>query len=112
MLNTTAAVSTKRVRLVGLQGRDRAYLWLFNPQAAWSHMVVEGTTPAPIHGATVEIRDLAPGTYRIQWWDTERGKIANETSGSPAAGVLRFEAPAFVRDLACKLVPAKPPAAE
>ena len=37
---SSAAVAMDRARVVGLQGRDRAYLWLFNPQAAWANVVV------------------------------------------------------------------------
>jgi hypothetical protein len=102
---TSATVSTAQARLVGLQGQDRAYLWLFNPQAAWSGVVIDRRAPTPISGATVEVKDLAPGTYTVQWWDTSQGKVLKEVRRSPAAGVLRLEVPTFDRDIACRIVP-------
>jgi hypothetical protein len=102
---TSATLSTEQVRLVGLQGPDRAYLWLFNPQAAWSSVVIEHVTPAPISGATLDIKDLAPGTYRVQWWDTSQGKTVKEERLSSSAGILRTDVPTFARDVACKIVP-------
>jgi hypothetical protein len=106
-LNETAAtVSSAEVQRVGLQGRDRAYLWLFNPQAAWSSVVIEKATPREIQGATVEIPGLAPGTYRVQWWDTRQGKTVKDEMATAPSGVLRTTAPAFARDIACKIVPA------
>lgn len=102
---TSATVSERRVHLVGLQGRDRAYLWLFNPQAAWSSVVIQKLTPTPIRGATLEVKNLAPGTYRVQWRDTREGKIVGEERPSRSAGVLRLAVPAFSRDIACRIVP-------
>ncbi len=102
---TSATLSTKGVRLVGLQGRDRAYVWLFNPLASWSSVVMQEAAPAAIAGATLDIKDLAPGTYRVQWWDTRLGKAVKEERVSPSGGVLRLAVPTFARDIACKIVP-------
>jgi len=101
----SATVSKANVRPVGLQGADRAYVWLFNPQATWWNLVVEKATPETIQGAILEIQGLTPGTYKIHWWDTHEGKVLQQTTGSPTAGVLRVEVPAFARDIACKVVP-------
>jgi len=102
---TTAAVSPDRVRLVGLQGRDRAYFWLFNPQAAWSGVVIHGRTPDEIAGATVEIKDLVPRVYRVEWWDTQAGKVVKQESVTASGGALRLQSPAFRADVACKVAP-------
>jgi hypothetical protein len=102
--DVSATVSKDNVRPVGLQGIDRAYVWLFNPQATWWNLVVEKTTPDTIQGAILAIQGLASGTYKIQWWDTQEGKALKQTTGSPTAGVLRLEIPAFTRDVACKVV--------
>ena len=102
--DASATVASGQALAIGLQGRDRAYLWLFNPQATWWNLVVEKTTPAAIQGATLEIRGLEPGTYGVQWWDTAEGKALRETTAAPAGGVLRLDVPAFSRDVACKVV--------
>lgn len=103
---TSGTVSGNRARLVGLQGRDRAYLWLFNPQASWTSAVVQHVTPEPIGKATLEVKDLAPGTYRVLWWDTDQGKSVKEERLTPSVGVVRLAVPTFAKDLACKIVPA------
>jgi len=100
-----ATVSDGQVRLVGLQGRQRAYLWLFNPQAAWASVVIQKAAPTAIKGATVEIMDLAAGPYRVQWWDTREGKVVQEEKVTAQAGAVRLSVPAFDRDIACKVVP-------
>ena len=56
-------------------------------------------------GATLDVKDLAPGTYRVQWWDTRLGKAVKEERVSPSGGVLRLAVPTFARDIACKIVP-------
>lgn len=99
-----AKVSNKQARPIGLQGRDRAYLWLFNPEATWWNHVVEKTTPNEVRGATLEIEGLAPGAYRVQWWDTATGKVLKEDRATQATGPLKLGVPPFARDIACKVV--------
>ena len=74
----SAKVSGAEVRVVGLKGKDRAILWLFNPQAAWWKRLQEKVATAEIQHVTVEITDLQPGRYAIHWWDTEAGKPISE----------------------------------
>jgi hypothetical protein len=99
-----ASVANGNVRIVGLQCRDRAYLWLFNPQAAWRSVVIDKTTPAEIKGATVEIKNLKPGKYLVEWWDTTTGKAIREEKVSVTAAPLQLTVPDFNRDIACKIV--------
>jgi len=101
---SSAAVSREPLRLVGLQGQDRAYLWLFDPQASFENIVIRKATPAKISDATIEIRDLKTGTYRVQWWDTREGKVVKQDTASPTGGVLQLAVPPFTRDIACKVV--------
>lgn len=101
----TATVSAAEVRLVGLQAKDRAYLWLFNPQASWLHVAEKRATPSEVRAATLEIRGLAPGSYRAEWWDTYQGTVLKRQDVSPSPPALRLEVPAFSRDIACKICP-------
>jgi hypothetical protein len=102
--DASATVSNEQVRVIGLQGRDQAYLWLVDRQATWWNLVVEKVTPAKIEGATLEVRGLERGTYDVQWWDTAEGKAIREATAAPAGGVLRLDVPTFRRDMACKVV--------
>lgn len=98
-----ATVAGDKARLVGLQGADRAYLWLFNPEASWGKLVLERAAPQEIRDAQLELKDLPPGNYRVVWWDTWEGKVIKEEKVVPIDGNLRLTAPPFTRDVACKI---------
>ncbi len=100
---TTATASNKQLRLLGCQGSDRAYVWLFNPKATWWNLVIEKHQPTEIRGTTIEIQGLQPDTYSVQWWHTYKGKIIEKQSVSFTAGPLRISVPPFSRDIACKI---------
>jgi hypothetical protein len=107
-LNEAAAtVSTEQVRPVGLQGSDCAYVWLFHREATWWNQVVGKSTPSEVRGATLEVRGLKPGPYRVIWWDTYEGKPLREQSVTAAGGRLQLEVPGFPRDIACKITAAE-----
>lgn len=102
-LKDLAATVEGSVRPVGLQGKDCAYVWLFNPKAAWWNVVVEKTPIGDIQGAAISIQGLAPGTYRVEWWDTTEGKPIKTEKVSATGKALRLVIPAFTRDIACKV---------
>ena len=93
----------KRLEVLGYQGDDRAYLWLFSDSATWWKLVAEKQRPEVIEGATVEIDGVPAGTYAIQWWDTQAGKALTVGDIASDEGVLRLTVPPFSRDLACKI---------
>lgn len=103
---TTAATEEPRLRIVGQQGQDRAYLWLVNRQATWWNLVVEKRQSDPIDSASVALDGLAPGRYAVLWWDTYEGVPLARQTMVAEEGRLRLTAPRFRRDLACKIVPA------
>ncbi len=102
---TTATASGPRVRMVGLQGDDRAYLWLFDPQASWDNIVIRRHTPGTISGVRLEVPNLKPGTYRAAWWDTRAGKVLRQEEVRVQESPLRIAPPAWQSDIACKITP-------
>jgi len=98
-----AKVSPAEIRLLGYQGNDRAYIWLFNPQAAWWNLVVEKQQLEKIKGATIEIEGLRPGKYRVEWWHTYEGKVIASEQLALGGGPLDIAVPPFSRDIACKI---------
>ena len=111
-LQPSSAKATENIRVVGLQGKDRAYLWLYNPAACWWNVAIEKKQPAEVQ-TTLTVEGLTPGNYRVIWWDTWQGKPLGEQRAvvRPHAehqehGV-RLRVPVFRRDLACKIVPAE-----
>jgi hypothetical protein len=103
---TTATTSDARVRILGYQDDNHAYLWLANRQATWWNLVVEKREPDPINSAVVTIDGLHPGSYTILWWDTYKGEPVNRRTLSCDQGRLELPVPPFTRDLACQVTPA------
>ena len=98
-----ATSSNEQLRLLGYQGDDCAYIWLFNQKATWWNLVVEKQEPKQIKDATIEILGLQPDTYRIEWWHTYEGRIIKKKRVSLTEGPLHVSVPAFQRDIACKI---------
>jgi hypothetical protein len=102
---TTAAATEPRLRILGYQGDDRAYLWLVNRQATWWNLVVDKRQPEEIEAATITLEGLRPGNYAVMWWDTHKGEAVSRQTATASQGHLPVTVPAFAWDLACKIVP-------
>jgi hypothetical protein len=100
-----AAASDNQLHVLGYQGSDRAYFWLFNPKATWSNIVIEKNQPAEIKNATISVHDFEPGTYTIQWWNTHDGSIIQKQQIAHKKDQLIIPCPSFTRDIACKIKP-------
>ncbi|NIP25411.1 MAG: DUF5060 domain-containing protein [Phycisphaerae bacterium] len=100
-----AEASDKQLHVLGYQGSDRAYLWLFNQKAAWSNIIIEKNQPAEIKDLTVTIKDFKPGNYNIEWWNTRDGSIIQKQQISPKEGKITVSVPPFSNDIACKIRP-------
>lgn len=83
----------------------KAWLWVFTPGGAWASLVTHGRTPPTMDSVELELRDWPAGMCRIQWWDTWKGSVVRDDKASVHEGVLRFKAPPFSRDIACKIEP-------
>ena len=99
----SARISEHRGRVIGLQGKDCAYIWVSDSQAVWSNQVIDNGEPDEIKGATLEIDNLAPGVYQVQWWDTYEGEIVQQNEISLSEQSLKLAVPDFTRDIACKV---------
>ena len=95
-----------RIRAHGLAGGERAYLWLFDPQAGFENVVIRGAEPRVLPEIQLELRGLAAGNYRVRWWDTRAGKVIKDERAAATDRLLPLTAPRFTRDLAVKIVPA------
>lgn len=93
------------VRVLGLQGADRACLWISDPKATWWNLAMENLQPKELKSARLEVAGLAAGTYRIEWWDTREGKIIRQDTVQSTAGSLPIAVPPFRQDIACKVLP-------
>jgi hypothetical protein len=103
---TTATTAEPRLRILGQQAEDRAYLWLVDRNATWWNLVVEKQEPSSIDAATIALDGMKPGPYRVLWWNTREGKPVASQTASAQDGRLSLTAPPFRSDLACKIAPA------
>jgi hypothetical protein len=98
-----AQTSDKAIRALGLQGKDRAYIFLSDKEATWYSVVVEKLKPKQREGISVFISGLSPGRYKVQWFDTYQGKVLEEKTAVANGETLQLLAPTFTRDIACKI---------
>ena len=98
-----ADIADGAARVLGYQGDDEAYFWLFNPQATWWNQVVDKKEPSQIDGLHVQLKGLTRGNYTVQWWDTWKGEVVRRDSIVVGDTPVGLTAPAFQRDIACKI---------
>jgi hypothetical protein len=99
-----AAISNDQLRVLGYQGDDCAYLWISDSRATWWNQIAENKQPEPVKDATIEIRRLRDGTYRVEWWDTNEGKTIQTEQISSTNDRLHIPIPSFSRDVASKIL--------
>ena len=63
----------------------------------------DGVKPAEIAGATLTIRGLGKGRYRVEWWHTWQGKPLGAAEATATGEALALKVPTFTRDIACKV---------
>lgn len=100
---TTAGISDDRLRALGYQGSDCAYLWLSNREAAWWNIVVAERQPTQVDSAMLTVENLTPGDYIVQWWDTRRGECFQTQEIGCEQNRLRMKVPPVRSDIACKI---------
>ncbi len=101
---TTATTSDERLRVLGYQGADRAYLWLSNRDAAWWDVVVTRQQPTAIEDIALRIEGLSPGDYTVQWWDTHQGTCFKTQRVACEGTALSISVPPVRNDIACKII--------
>jgi len=107
MTELKAATTGEKLNILGYQGPSRAYLWLSDPRANWWNLVMEKQQPAEIKNTTIQIQNLTPGRYSVQWWDTQNGKVTKTSEISLTQGPLSILIAPFTRDIACKITKAQ-----
>ena len=93
-----------RIHTHGLAGRDRAYIWVFDPRASFENVVIRNAKPEKLADVKIELQGLARGGYRVQWWNTQTGEVINEQPVTVSEQPLRLAAPPFTRDVAAKIL--------
>ena len=90
----------------GLRSEDVIAIWVQNRRSTWSrHSSGERIEPVPAF--TLTIPEMAEGRYRVERWETWRGRPAGVQEISTTAGGLRIEFEPLTTDIALKIRPAR-----
>jgi len=92
--------SIANARVVGLKSGDLFLIWIQDKKHGWLDDK-NGNVPEPIKNSTLVLRDVPPGDYNIQWWDTHKGKVIQSEIKRAAAGSITPKVPDFTLDIAC-----------
>ncbi|MBN2474869.1 MAG: DUF5060 domain-containing protein [Pirellulales bacterium] len=83
-------------------GAPVALLWVKNERYNWYNHN-RGETFRPLAEARVELADLGPGRYQVEWWDTYQGKAVQRVEAVCREGHLSVTVPPLSTDAACKV---------
>jgi hypothetical protein len=89
------------VRGYALGDKDHAFIWVYN-QGFTPDSYYAGKLPMKISNAKLEVVNLTPMNYTIEYWDTYTGKIILSEKKS-VTGNLILTLPTFDRDIAIKV---------
>ncbi len=87
-----------------LKNRRRALGWIFLT-GAFQHRDPAGTTVEA--GVSLELTNLQDGSYDVEFWDTTAGRPVAKSKATTQYGSLSVPVPAFARDIAFKVKPAR-----
>jgi hypothetical protein len=105
LLLTNYQTRSRRYSAQGLRCGDRCAFWIYNRDYQWETFKA-GRAVEPIQDAGILFRDLTPGAYDLQWWDTLAGQVRQcERVRVGGDGALQVRVPVFVNDIAGKLIP-------
>lgn len=88
----------QEVNVAGMQAADRGFYWVYHPMS-----FITRTKIPSVSGVTMTVAGLAQGVYRVEFWDTDAGKVYIERDVSCDGGNMRIELPAVEGDLALKV---------
>ncbi|WP_374472414.1 hypothetical protein [Phenylobacterium sp.] len=97
-LNAEIVTGQRQVAAFGCGDERQAVVWLMR-RAPRAQAGMLDRSAAPVR-ALVRVPGLAPGRYRVTAWDTVAGEVTGVVEAQAFGDALRFEAPAFVGDIA------------
>jgi len=76
--------------------------WIQNKEFNW-RSVKMGKKPSLIKGAYFKLLNIENSDYKIEWWDTFKGKITSCDNATSENNQLLVKVPPFSKDIACKI---------
>jgi len=87
------------IRVMGLLGQRTSAFWLIRSNGTWLSRV-RGEAPPRKEPADVSLPGLAPGKYRVTWWDPWLGQPGETGTITISTAQNQVWTPAFERDIA------------
>lgn len=87
-----------------LKNDTSGYFWIYERQILRAESDAD-FVPSERKAFRLELPGMAPGKYRIEFWDTVKGEPIHELTGEPKDGTLSCPVPAFTSDIAGKVKP-------
>lgn len=102
----TVAASTDALRLFELTGKHTRLLWLRQRDVSWFNLAVEKKAIEPVKSSSLALTAMAPGSYRVEYWSPEDGKLLKSAWITVMGTTLEVPLPEIARELALKVRPA------
>ncbi|HEY3936892.1 MAG TPA: DUF5060 domain-containing protein [Bryobacteraceae bacterium] len=87
---------------LGLLGKDLVLLWLENRQHTWWNVAQNNPIP-PVNNATITVKGVRAGRYRVEYFDTWKGGVVSKTRLRVKNNEIHIAVPTTRRDIAVKL---------
>jgi hypothetical protein len=91
------------LRIRRMMGKTSYLIWLQNLNWTWWNVAQHQQQIVPVKATSVSIRDVIPGSYEIEYWDTEKGAIINKEKAETKDTVLIIPIPEINTDMALKI---------
>ncbi|NQT18073.1 MAG: DUF5060 domain-containing protein [Planctomycetes bacterium] len=94
-----------RLKAMCLQNTERAYCWIY--EEACMQTMQKPQNAREYKNVGVSLYNLKPGKYDIEVWDTYKGEVIQKVQAIRNGNSLKFDLPAFKRDIAVKIKPTR-----
>jgi len=88
----------------GLQVKDRIWLWMFDPRAAWKEVAIEKQIPPKLENESITIKGISTPYARVQWFDTRKGTMIRQDEIAVRDQAIQATPPPFTGDISAKIV--------
>ena len=92
----------EQLMVIGLSGKRMSLVWFYDRHSSWYQRSI-GKPLRSFDGVCAYLPAKSGARYRIEWWDTWRGHVVEESQLTAQDGNLRLAPPRFERDVVCKV---------
>jgi hypothetical protein len=96
-------LNDKEIRIFGIRDSKHTFLWLQNNNSTWHKTIVERKRPELIKNLAIRLNGFKQKSYKIEWFDTLKGKVVLSQKLSPEGENLKIDIPSFRFDIAARI---------